>query len=446
MSLDRPRGLFGSCGVRGVVGETITDEVVERLAQAFAQTLGPGRRVCVGRDTRRSGPMLEDKLVQELVRYGLHVVRLGVLSTPGVYFLTRELGFDAGVAVTASHNPPEYNGFKLCNHLGMWVDQEPIERAFFGPVVLPSGPRGTAEFVDGAETYYSRLEALCPPPLRPLRLVVDCACGPHSLHMPDILRRQGHEVIAHNCVPDIEKCDRDPEPMARTLARTIALVRDRDADGAVCYDGDNDRVVFLDRDGFIGLQQANAAMAMTVLSAAVKKVAVGSVETGRFVEEAVKSVGGTLIRTVVGDIHVAETVRRHSAALGMEECGHYIIARLGYFSETVFPTALMLASHDLTRVRQELADMPTFHAREVRLDCVEADKPRVMEFVSERLAAVDAEVNDIDGIRVDWEDGWLLVRPSGTSPYMKVNAEAVTEERLEELIALGTSLVQEAPR
>jgi len=428
------------------VGETITDEVVERLAQAFAQVLGPGRRVCVGRDTRRSGPALEQKLVDELVRYGLHVVRLGVLPTPGVYYLTRELGFDAGVAVTASHNPPEYNGFKLCNHLGMRVDQEPIERAFFGPIVLPTAPRGSVETVDGPDEYFGRLRSLCPPSLQPMRLVVDCACGPNSRYMPDLLRSLGHEVIEHNCIPDLERCDRDPEPMESTLGNTIALMKDRGADGGVCYDGDNDRVVFLDRNGFLGFQHGNAAMAQAVLEAAINKLAVGSVESGRFVEEAIRRAGGRMIRTVVGDIHVAETTREHAAALGMEECGHYIVSRLGYFSETIFPTALMLASHDLNTIRDGLADMPQIHARELRIVCSEADKASVMGYVTEHFAPPDAEVNTIDGLRADWEDGWLLIRPSGTSPYMKVNAEALSEDRLAQLVALGSKLVQEAPR
>lgn len=437
-------GLFGSCGVRGVVGEEITEDLVVRLAAAFAQHLGPGKRVCIGRDTRRSGPELEAILAGELLRRGVAVTRLGVISTPGLYYLTRELGFDSGVMITASHNPPEYNGFKLCDPCGMCANQESIEACFYGPGEDAPAQAGAEETLPGADILYQHLARICPPPLRPLKLVLDCACGPSSTHLPGFLRGLGHEVIETNCIPDVEQCDRVVEPMPSTVGKTIALLQDSNADAGICLDGDNDRVVFLDRQGFLGFQRANAILSIIALEQAGGGEIVGSAESGRYVEEAVRHGGGTFFRTVVGDIHIARAVHERKAVAGVEECGHFVLPRFGYFSSTVFTTSFLLAHRDINSVRDELAFIPPIFASENRIDCAEAAKRAVMERVAGLMSGIGGHVSTLDGVRVDWEDGWLLVRPSGTSPYMKVNAEAFNEDRLEQLVRMGKQFVQEA--
>lgn len=435
---------FGTCGVRGIVGEVLNAEVVDRLARALAAHLGADRRVCVARDTRPSGPELEEQFVDGLARRGLHVTRLGVITTPALYMLTRELGFDAGVMITASHNPPDYNGFKFCDALGMCPDQQGLERLYLDPPAATASRAGSVETFDGAAFFYGRLRDLCPPPRRKLRMVLDCACGPHSLHLPDFLRGYGHEVLERNCVPDITRCDRDGEPTADTLVKTIEFAQRADADAGLCFDGDSDRVVFLDTEGFMGFQSANAILARIALEEADEALVVGTVETGRFVEDAVRTAGGRLHRTAVGDIRVACEVRDRGAAAGVEECGHYIFPRVGYFSETVFPATLLFARRDMDGIRRELDHLPPVFAAEKRIECAEDRKAAAMQSVGRAVQSLDGTLSTVDGFRVDWEDGWLLVRPSGTSPYMKVNAEALSRERLEKLVGLGLELVGEA--
>ncbi|OIO25146.1 hypothetical protein COX85_01825 [Candidatus Micrarchaeota archaeon CG_4_10_14_0_2_um_filter_55_9] len=437
--------LFGTSGIRGIYGSEISGELVQGMAKSFAHYLGEGKKVCVGRDTRRSGPDLEQKLVEGLTENGLNVVKLGVISTPGVYFLTRELGFDAGVMITASHNPPEYNGLKFCDSQGMSVDQQRIEEGYFNPPEFAATAKGGVEELDGANEFFSRLAKICPPPLKKLKLVVDCACGPDSTHLPDFLRSQGHEVLERNCVADVEKCDRPLEPKPDTLQKTIEFLRQNRADAGLCFDGDNDRIVFLDRNGFLGLQEANAAIASIVIGKSKSREVVGSVETGRFVEEAVKRAGGSLHRTIVGDAFIARTVKERGAALGLEECGHYMIPRIGYFSSTIYPATLLLAKRDVNEIRRDFSSIPkTFFAKE-RINCPNEKKAAVMNAAAEKMKAMrGGEITDIDGVRVDWEDSWLLVRPSGTEPYMKVSGEALAQERLDELIGLGKGLVKEA--
>jgi len=437
--------LFGTSGVRGVVGTEVNDELVERLSHAFAAVVGEGKRVCVARDTRRSGPDLEEKTVDELLEAGLGVTRLGVLSTPGLYFLTRELGFDAGVMITASHNPPEYNGFKYCDALGMATDQEAIEREYAAPSKRAKNAAGKEARADGASEYYARLARLCPKPLKKMRLTVDCACGPDSEHLPALLRSHGHEVLEVNCTPDVTKCDRPLEPKPDTLAKTIAFSRENKADAGLCLDGDNDRIVFLDRNGFLGFQEGNAAVAASVLSDSVKKEVVGSVETGRFVEKAIEQAGGTLYRTVVGDTVIARAVRNRGAALGVEECGHYLVPRFGFFSSTVYPAALLLSKRDVNAVKKEFSGIPRVFFDKTRLACSNQEKAKAMRAVAGGVRALGGKATEIDGVRVDFADGaWLLVRPSGTEPYLKVNCEAYTQKRLEELARAGRALVEAA--
>ena len=438
--------LFGTSGIRGVYGREISGSLVQGVTKSFAHWLGEGKTVCVGRDTRKSGPELEEKLVEALRENGLNAVRLGVVPSPAVYFLSRELGFDAGIMVTASHNPPEYNGFKFCNSRGMSVDQQRVEDGYFNPPEYSPSKKGGEREVDGAREFFSRLEKKCPKPAKPLKLVVDCACGPNSEHLPAFLRAQGHEVLEKNCVPSVEECDRPLEPKPDTLQKTIEFLKENGADAGLCFDGDNDRVVFLDRDGFLGFQEANAAIASITVEEADsdKKEVVGSVETGRFVEEAVKRAGGSLHRTIVGDSFIARTVKERGALLGLEECGHYLAPEIGFFSSTIYPATLLLAKRDVNKVKQGFASLPkTFFAKE-RIDCANQRKKEVMDFAATRMRGLGGEVTDIDGVRVDWEDAWILVRPSGTEPYMKVSGEAASQKRLDELVAKGKSLVEEA--
>lgn len=434
--------LFGTSGIRGVAGSEINDELVERLSLAFAATIGAGKRVCVGRDTRASGPDLEEKLVGELTENGLSVTRLGVISTPGVYYLTRELGFDAGVMITASHNPPEYNGFKFCNSEGMSLDQEKMEGYYFEPPAHSTKQKGKSVRMEGASEFFKRMLVLCPKPLKRLRLVLDCACGPNSTHAPGFFRGMGHEVLEVNCEPDVTKCNRPLEPKGDTLEKTIAFAIESKADAGVCFDGDNDRVVFLNAKGFVGLQDANAAVALSAFNE--KKEAVGSVETGRFVENAIKRAGGSLHRTIVGDAFIARCVKERGAALGLEECGHYMLPEVGYFSSTIYPACLLLSKFDLNSLDKEFegVERPLF-AKE-RINCPNEEKERVMTAVAGKMQALGGRVTSIDGVRVDWENAWVLVRPSGTEPYMKVSAEASSKEKLEELVSKGIKLIGDA--
>ncbi len=437
--------LFGTSGIRGIYGKEISDLLVQGVIKSFAYWLGEGKTVCVGRDTRKSGPELEEKIVEALRENGLNAVRLGVVPSPAVYYLSRELGFDAGIMVTASHNPPEYNGLKFCNSRGMAVDQQKIEEGYFNPPDYSPSKKGGEREADGAKEFFSQLEKKCPKPAKPLKLVVDCACGPNSEHLPGFLRAQGHEVLEKNCVPDVTKCDRSLEPKPDTLQNTVEFLKENGADAGLCFDGDNDRVVFLDRNGFLGFQEANAAIASIMVeeSDSEKKEVVGSVETGRFVEEAVKRAGGSLHRTIVGDASIARTVKERGALLGLEECGHYLVPEIGFFSSTVYPAALLLAKRDVNNVRREFSSLPkTFFAKE-RVGCPNERKKAVMEFAASRLRELGGRATDIDGVRVDWDDAWLLVRPSGTEPYMKVSGEAASQERLDELVTKGKAFVEE---
>ena len=326
----------------------------------------------------------------------------------------------------------------------MSPDQAKMEEYYFEPPTNPTSQKGSVDEIDGAGEFFKRMQALCPKPLKPLKLVLDCACGPNSTHAPDFFRWMGHEVLEVNCEPDVTKCDRSLEPKKDTLEKTIAFAMENKADAGVCFDGDNDRVVFLNANGFIGFQEANAAMALSAFNE--KKEAVGSVETGRFVENVIKRAGGSLHRTIVGDTVIARCVHERKAALGLEECGHYMLPEVGYFSSTIYPACLLLSKFNLNELDKEFegVEQPLF-AKE-RINCPNADKKRVMAAVASQLRAFGGgRVTDIDGVRVDWDDSWLLVRPSGTEPYMKVSAEASSsQERLDELVLKGIKLIGDA--
>lgn len=371
-------------------------------------------------------------------------MRLGMMPTPGLALLTRELGCDLGIMVTASHNPINHNGFKFCDRNGMALSCEAIERAFYDRGSVQSLFPGQIHDISGNDVLITWLREMCPMPLRPLKLVVDCACGPAGRIFPELLADLGHQVTTVNCALDLTLCTRDPEPTPSTLEKTVEEVRRVGADGGICLDGDNDRVVFLDHEGCLGLHRCNAIMGRIALEQACGGEVIGTVETGRYVEEAVTLADGRLWRTKVGDTNVAREVKNRQAVIGMEECGHYILPQLGFFSSALYASMVLLAHRDLNTIRKELAPLPELFRGEKRLSCSEASKTRAMESVKHWASRCSGQLTSIDGVRVDWDDGWLLVRPSGTSPYIKVSSEAVSAERLDELIDMGMSLVQVA--
>jgi phosphoglucosamine mutase len=409
------RRWFGTDGIRGVVGDTLTEELVERIGRAATLWSGRGRAL-VGRDTRGSGPALEAALTRGIVDAGGTAVLAGVVPTPAVALLSQDLG----LVVSASHNPPEYNGVKVFDREGHKLsdaDELEIEALLDAPGI----GGGSVEHADDAVTgYVEHVVEHVGSDLSGLRIAVDCANGAYSAIAPGVFEELGAEVTAIASAPDGTNINVGCG--ATDLAMLQATVRAGDYDLGVAFDGDGDRMLAVDSGGEV--VDGDQIVAICALALGVQLVAV-TVMTNLGFHRLMEEHGIRVVTTDVGDRYVLEALRREGGILGGEQSGHLIVLD-GHVTGDGLAAALTLCRSLGGRSLAEAASvMPRFAQvkENVRVDRLEVP-PRVVAEV-ERLNA------ELDG------RGRVLVRPSGTEPLVRVLAEA---ERSEEASALCASI------
>jgi len=443
--------LFGTSGVRGVFGQDLTLELCHDVAKSLGTSLPAGARVCLARDSRISGPAIRDCFLDGLVSCGVEAADLGILPTPAVALLTREWGFDAGVMVTASHNPPEFNGIKLFNHdsLGYSPSQElEIESVYLGKQFR----RGQGGFYgsekDAVEGYLTAIQArLGLTQIRsPLGIVVDPGNGAASRFASKVFAGMGLHTLPMNDAPDGSFPRRNPEPREDTLQGTIAYLRECGADLAVCFDGDADRVVFCDEKGFLGFNEGIAYISRCVLQKSGRRTVASTVESGRLLDFATQDLGAEIVRGKVGDVHVAYLAREKDAAIGVEQVGVYVFPDVGYYPDSIVATLALL--EDLTNPRQirDFFDgIPRLLFKKGKIACPNAIKAAAMERVIGESSHFAAEkVNDLDGLRLEFGQSWMLIRASGTEPAIRVLAESTSDREAEALLSQGIRTVEQA--
>lgn len=422
--------LFGTDGVRGVANRDLTPELAFSLGRAAAIVLGQGGRprVVIGRDTRVSGPMLQAALSAGVCSAGGDVVRVGVVPTPAVAFMTADLGAAAGAVISASHNPPEDNGIKFFSGDGMKLPdetQDDIERL----VRKGDGPRpegravgAVADAAEEAERYLEHVVSAGRARLDGMRIVVDCAYGAAYRLAPEALRRLGADVLPMNAEPAGERINvgcgaTNPDVMA-------AAVRGLGADAGVAFDGDADRALFADAEGSVvdGDQVIVAcALAMKDDGRLPKDTVVVTVMANLGLRLALDEAGITVAETPVGDRYVLEELLRTGAVLGGEQSGHVI-----FLDRATTGDGLLTAIRFLSLVARrgvpvaEVADAMRRFPQV--LENVAAEDPRAASDSDPVTEAVGAAQADL-GAR-----GRVLVRPSGTEPVVRVMVEAETED------------------
>lgn len=447
------RRLFGTSGIRGVVNQDLSPDFCRRVASAIGTTMPPSSTVCIATDTRVSRNIIKEAVCAGLLSCGINVVDLGILPTPALALLTRESGFAAGIMVTASHNPPEFNGIKLFtkNSLGYSQAQEAeIEKIFFEKQ-FRQGKRGTLEQAqDMKQRYLSFIKGKLSRPgfNHHLKVVVDPGNGAASKFASDIFVQMGLDVIPVNDEPDGLFPGRSPEPKADTLQGTINFLRQHNADLAICFDGDADRVVFCDKEGFLGFNEPIAFISRLVVKKTGRKKIATTVETGTLLDLAVKDLGVEVVRGRVGDIAVAHLARELDAALGVEQVGVYIIPEAGYYPDSIFASLFLLSQlSNAGEIRQFFHRMPRLFFEKAKVFCPDELKELVMTQVKEKthLFAHDKipiKIGTLDGLRLDFLDSWMLIRASGTEPVIRVISESTSQTQTKELISKGKELIQ----
>jgi phosphoglucosamine mutase len=447
--------LFGTDGVRGAAGDDLTGRLAMDLAIAAAgvlhdsgafhaaRTVGRRPTAVVGRDPRTSGEFLESAVVAGLAGAGVDVLRLGVIPTPAVAFLTTDFGADLGVMLSASHNPAADNGIKLFARGGFKLPdaaEDQIEARLGNPgeavTGIPSSGFGRVREDGGArERYLAHLLGSLPPgpasagarPLAGLRVVVDCAHGAASEVAPPLLRRAGADVIAIGAEPDGENINAG---CGSTHLDTLrAAVIEEGADVGIAHDGDADRCLAVDAAGeVIDGDQILAVLALGLKAGGrlAGDTVVATVMSNLGFHHAMRDAGIAVVQTGVGDRYVLEAMRAGQFVLGGEQSGHVIMLDHATTGDGLLTALHLLAA--VARERVPLADLASVMTRypQVLVNVAGVDKARVTSSpeLAAQVAATERELGD---------SGRVLVRPSGTEPAVRVMVEAADADQAHRL-------------
>ncbi|AJC71618.1 phosphoglucosamine mutase [Thermococcus guaymasensis DSM 11113] len=441
---------FGTSGIREVVNEKLTPELALKVGKALGTYLGGGT-VVIGKDTRTSGEMLKQAVISGLLSTGVDVIDIGLAPTPLTGFAIKRYGADAGVTITASHNPPEYNGIKVWQSNGMAYtpDMEAeLER------ILESGnfkkapwnEIGTLRRADPKGEYIKKALEMVQLD-NSYTVVVDSGNGAGSILSPYLQRELGNRVISLNSHPS-GFFIRELEPNAKSLSALAKTVKAMKADVGIAHDGDADRIGVVDDQGnFVEYEVMLSLMAGYMLRKFGKGKIVTTVDAGFALDDYVKPLGGEVIRTRVGDVAVADELARHGGVFGGEPSGTWIIPQWNLTPDGIFAGALVLEMIDKLGPLSELAkEVPRYVTLRAKISCPNEKKAEAMEIIArEALKSFDYErLIDIDGIRIESEDWWILFRPSGTEPIMRITLEAHTEEKARALMEKARVLVERA--
>lgn len=445
--------LFGTNGVRGIANEYINPELAVNLARSLGTYMGSEGTVAIGCDTRISGQMLKSAAIAGALSTGLNVIDVGVVPTPSIQYYVRDYA-DAGIVITASHNPREYNGIKLIAGDGTEFPRDgekEIEKIYLsGKYSIVSWDKtGSFRTDPGVNDYYLRnvINLVDAENIRSRRLkvVVDTGSGAGSLTLPFLLRELGCNVLTLGAQPDGTFPWRNPEPTPDALTELSKLVKITGADFGAAQDGDADRIVFIDENGdFLNEEVLLAMMAKYMLERENGPV-VTPVSSSQRMADVAKDAGVELYWTAVGSINVARKMMEVNAVFGGEGNGGLIFPKHQYCRDGAMACAKILEILANGQKLSELSNsVPEYFNAKTKIPSV--DTQATMERVKYEASGLGLKMDTIDGIKLWYDDGWVLIRPSGTEPIFRIFAEAKKQDRAEELMQKGLEMIIRAEK
>ena len=429
-------GLFGTSGIRGVYGSKVSCGLAMRVGNAVGKK---GGNLIVARDARSTSPILCTALSSGAMLAGAGVVDMGLAPTPLLAYATAREKCN-GAMITASHNPPEYNGIKLFSE-GMEFtrgQEAEVEAAIAGKEnAVAWNEVGQIEGKDYSEEYMrlllSQVDAKAIAGKKP-RVAVDCGNAAASTLAPALLRAAGCDLVELYC-SEPGKFSRNLEPKAETLKDAAKLVVSKKCDLGIAFDGDGDRAIGIDEKGQVLGLDAQLAIFCTHFLKKRKGAIVSTVEASLCVKEAVEKAGGKLSITPVGSLYVAQKVKEARAVFGGEPCGEYVFPSSTPCADGLL-AALYLVEMFCTRGKlSALADgVKTYPLERRKFACAGKSKEKIMASLSQSLKFEGSKLSNMDGLLYDFADGWLLVRPSGTEPAIRLTCEFREKGRLDEAV------------
>jgi phosphomannomutase/phosphoglucomutase len=435
--------IFRAYDIRGIVEETLTSEIVFQIGQAFgseARAIGQSQ-VVMGRDGRLSGPKLRTALSNGLQAAGCEVIDIGQVPSPVLYFATHHFNTGTGIMITGSHNPPEYNGLKMMLG-GDTLSGDTIQNL---KIRIDSGQlsqgQGSLQTVNVDSAY---LQRICQDVqlTRPFKVVIDCGNGVAGVLAPQLMRKLGCEVIELFCEIDGHFPNHHPDPtQLENLQDLIKTVQREKADLGLGFDGDGDRLGVVDGQGkVIWADRQLMLYAMDILQRHPGAPVIYDVKCSRHLAKVIEKNGGQPIMWKTGHSLIKAKIKETGALIGGEMSGHIFFKERWYgFDDALYTAARLLEilSHDSRTPSQVFASLPdAVNTPELKLMVAEEGQHfQLMQRIREHFHFENAEICTIDGLRVDFKEGWGLVRPSNTTPCLVIRFEADNQTALEQIQA-----------
>ncbi len=440
--------LFGTFGVRRIANTVLTPEFASKIAAAYG-TLVKGT-IAIGSDPRTSSEMIKHAVTAGLLSVGCNVVDLGMLPTPAVQYAVRQY-YDGGIMVTASHNPPQYNGLKLLDPDGIGTPdelEEQIEEIYFNDkqerVTWDKiGKAYKRDIIDEyCEEVIKRVDTQAIKEAK-LKVVLDCGSGAACGTTPYIIRKLGCEITTLNCQQDGAFPGRNPEPTEDNLQDLIEVVKATGADIGIAHDGDADRTICIDEKGqFVFGDKSFALVEKSMLEKNNGGKIVTTVATSNAIADIALENNGEIILTRVGDLVVARKLQEIDGLFGGEENGGLIFPDFVYGRDSGLATAMLLEILATSKkpLSQLIDELPTYYSEKRKVKCPDDKKQLVAEGII--ADTTEYEVDTTDGVKVITDDGWVIIRPSGTEPIYRCFSEAKTPEKATELADWGMTLIE----
>ncbi|MFW6109519.1 MAG: phosphoglucosamine mutase [archaeon] len=442
--------LFGTNGVRGIINQDLSLETLGLVAKSSAFFLG--KKIAVGRDARTTSPMIRDNIVSALVSIGCNVYDMGILPTPSLQYMTKKLGLDGGIMVTASHNPPEFNGVKVIASDGVEVPREledKIEELYDrgGPPLSDWNQIGKIKEIDVIDEYIDDLTGKVDSDLikkAQIRVALDTGNGVSALTAPKVASMIGCKVFTVNTQLDGRFPRRGSEPTPENLQALKDLIQSTQSDYGIGFDGDGDRSIIMDETGTaVWGDKSLCLVADWYLKKNPGETVVTALSSSMGIEEVAESHDAKVHWTKVGSVDVSRAMVENGYKIGGEENGGIMYGPFHPVRDGTMVTALLaqILSEEKGPLSELISEQPGFYKGKDNIICPNQVKEQVLE---ELVALVDApQIDTRDGVKLTYANGdWILIRPSGTEPKFRIYAESKDEVKLDELIQKHKELVE----
>lgn len=427
--------IFHACDIRGIAGSDLTTDKARQIGLAVGTKLH-GKRVVVGGDVRLSTPELRPAISCALAESGCEVINIGEVSTPAFYFALEHFEAEGGVMVTASHNPPQYNGFKLVLGPSPVTEEDVAEiKQLVDEGAGVAGWGSQADYLILPD-YIERMAAKALKPAQPFKVVVDAGNGAASLTAAAVFRSLGYDVVELFCEPDGNFPNRAPNPALReNLAALSAKVKETGAVVGVAFDGDGDRLGVVDETGEPVENDKIMVLLARYYLAQQKGPVIYDAKCSMAVPEEITKAGGEPIMGRAGHTFIKMAFLERQALFGGELSGHFFFRELGYDDGLFAGLKVCELISRFGPLSKQAATIPNYLLTpDIRIPYAGPDKDAVIEKMAQKLK--DYPVNRIDGIRLEFTDGWAMIRSSVTEPLFTLRFEAKTPKRLKEIAEL----------